>query len=419
MNSLSKKTNDSILNTYIGLPKEIYILFLGKMINCIGAFVHPLLALILTQKIGLSPSEAGIFITFAAAFQAPCIILGGKLSDTYGRKKTLVLFQSIAAILFIICGFIKPSHFLTFLIIAAGCFSSIAQPSYDSMVGDITNKDNRQASFSLIYMGLNLGFAIGPLVGGLLYKNFLPLVFIGDGITTIISVILIFVFIKETYKNPKIETDQNVLKDTTLLEDNETGSVFKVFLRRPILIYYSLILLTFQFAYSQWGFAVPLQLSSLFGDGLGAKYFGILASCNAIIVVLFTPIATKITRKMKIISAIAIGGLFYALAFGSCGFITSSLWPFFFIIFIITIGEIVISINSSTFITNMTPASHRGRVNSILPLIYGTGGAIGPTIMGVMIDNLGLKIAWLFVGIVVLIGSIFMYMLNYLNFKKR
>ena len=37
-----------IFETYKGLEKEIYILFIGRIVNSLGAFVHPLMALILT-----------------------------------------------------------------------------------------------------------------------------------------------------------------------------------------------------------------------------------------------------------------------------------------------------------------------------------------------------------------------------------
>lgn len=398
-----KLRNNSIISTYIGLPKEIYILFLGKMINCIGAFVNPLLALILTQKIGFSPAEAGLFITCTCIFQAPCVLIGGKLTDSLGRKKTMVIFQSLAALTYVICGFIEPSHTLAIFLVAAGCFSCVAQPAYDSLVGDITNPDNRQASFSLVYIGLNLGFAIGPLIGGMLYQNYLPIVFIGDAFTTFISILLIVFFIKEPKKASNINTNS--------LEAAESGSTLNVFLKRPILIYFALITLLFHFVSSQWSFAIPLQLATLFGDGIGAKYFGMLASCNAIVVVLFTPLLTLLTRKFRILSVMALGGLLYALSLGSCGFI-SNLFLFFIVIFFVTIGEILISINASTFITNITPASHRGRVNATLPLIYGIGGSIGPSVMGIMITNVGLKNAWLMIGIVGIVGATLMYSLN-------
>ncbi|WP_346896496.1 MFS transporter [Clostridium sp. UBA7503] len=410
---INKNKFNDIFSTYTGLPKEVYILFLGKMINCIGAFVYPLLSLIITQKVGMSIKDAGLILTLTAIPQGLCIILGGKLVDSIGRKKVIIFFQSFAAVFFIVCGFIKPSTTLIFFIILASCFSSLAQPAYDSMVGDITTSENRKASFSLIYMGLNLGFAIGPFIGGLLFESYLPLVFIGDAITTLISIGLISLFIKETH--PKLinsnSSESDYENQVSSLEKEETGSVFRVFLKRPILIYYALLMLTFQFAYAQWGFAIPLQLGQIFGSGNGARYFGILASCNGLIVILLTPIITSLTKKYKTLSIIASGGILYAIAFGSCSFI-SQLSLFFIVILIITIGEIAISTNSGTFIANLTPASHRGRVNAFLPLIYGTGNAIGPSIMGSMIDSIGMNKAWIIVAIVVGIGSVFMYSLN-------
>lgn len=46
-------------------------------------------------------------------------------------------------------------------------------------------------------MGVNLGFVIGPVFGGLLYNNYLWLIFIGDAITTLASLLLIMIFVKD------------------------------------------------------------------------------------------------------------------------------------------------------------------------------------------------------------------------------
>lgn len=417
MNGLDKRCK-SIFKTYIGLPNEVYILFIGKMINCIGAFIHPLLTLILTQKIGLSIKEAGVFVTISAIAQAPCILIGGKLVDYIGRKKVIVIFQTIASSIFLVCGIINPSKVLAILIIFASCFSSIANPAYDSIVGDITNEKNRKASFSLIYMGLNLGFAIGPVLGGMLFQNHFNLIFIGDAATTLLSVTLIGLFVRET--NPKfIETNEKY--ENKSLEAEEDGSVFQVLVKRPILIYYSIIMITFNFAYAQWGFAIPIKLEELFGT-LGAKYFGILGGCNGIIVIIATPILIFITRKFKIIKVISSGGLLYALAFLICSF-SSKLVSFYIVIILITIGEVAVATNSGTFVTNLTPKSHRGRVNSIIPLIYGIGNALGATIMGNLIEYMGINEAFLVVSVVAGIGGIAMYCLNYVDinydFEKK
>ncbi len=402
-----------MFSSYLGLPKEIYILFLGKIINCIGSFIYPLLSLILINKIGLSISQAGEFVTFLALLQAPCVLVGGKLVDSIGRKKVILIFQGLSACTFIICGFLPLSNALTKFILLASCFSSVSSPAYDALVADITTSENRKNSFSLIYIGLNLGFAIGPLLGGLLFNNYLSLIFIGDGVTTLIYLLLIGYFIKDTKPNL---LESSINENNSSFEKSENCSVFKIFLKRPILIYYSLLMLTFHFAYSQWGFAVPIQLNDIFSTN-GAKYFGFLSSFNGLIVILFTPIITIITKKYRMLSIISSGGLFYSLAFGLCYF-ASNLFLFFIIVTIMTIGEISIATNSQTFIANLSPSSHRGRINSILPLLYGTGNGIGPIIMGKMISGVGIKQAWLIVSLIVGIGGILMYLLNYINISS-
>ncbi|MBD7913205.1 MULTISPECIES: MFS transporter [Clostridium] len=409
MNTIGNKIKNG-LGIYLGLPGAVYILFFGKLINCIGAFISPLLSLILTQKIGMSVNESGFFVTMAMVIQAPCVIVGGKLVDKYGGKKVIGIFQGLSGILFMICGLINPSRELAILMIVASAISSISYPAYDSIVGDVTNLKNRKASFSLIYMGLNIGFSVGPAIGGLLFQKHLELIFIGDGFTTLISAALIGIFIKGKHHKSNENTDENSL------EAAEEGSVLSVLIKRPILLYYALAMLTYSFAYSQWGYAIPIHLEQLF-NGSGAKYFGILGSINGFVVIVLTPLITALTRKYNIIKIIATGGILYFVAFGSCSIIKS--FPLFIVMIIImTIGEILISTNSGTFLTNNTPESHRGRVNAVIPMISGIGTSIGPLIMGNMITSLSINKAWFVVSMVVLIGSICMYSLSKMKHRN-
>ncbi|WP_315080349.1 MFS transporter [uncultured Clostridium sp.] len=142
-----------------------------------------------------------------------------------------------------------------------------------------------------------------------------------------------------------------------------------------------------------------------------------MSSFNGLIVILFTPIITSITKKYRMLSIISAGGLFYSLAFGLCCF-ASNIFSFFIIVTIMTIGEISIATNAQTFIANLSSSSHRGRINSILPLLYGTGNGIGPIIMSRMISRVGIKQAWLIVSLIVGIGGVLMYFLNCINISS-
>lgn len=402
----------NLLTPYKGLPKEIYIIFISRIVNSMGSFVMPLMTLILTQKIGLSKADAGFYISIAGFLFMPMSIIGGKLVDTIGRKFIIMFFGFLGTIMYIICGFMEPTTKMMYVIMAAGACHSISGPAYDALLADLTTPENRKGAYSLVYMGWNIGFAVGPIIGGFLFQNHLPIVFIGDAATTIISLILVGMFVKETI----YLTKQDIEDEKRALEKREEGSVISILLKRPILLYFALIIFGYNFVYSQWSFMLPMQTSQNFKD-LGPRYYGLIASFNGLIVMLFTPIMTKLTEKIKNIRCMFYGGLLYAVGFGMLGFI-KTLYFFFVAAFIFTIGEIVLSINTSPFIANHTPISHRGRMNAVLPMILGLGHTLGPMIMGKALSYISIEDGWVILGGVVFVASLFMKYLEVYDDKN-
>lgn len=406
-------TLKNIFSPYKGLPREIYVIFISRIINNLGCFVHPLLALILTEKIGLRTEVAGIYITVLSVLSGPMMMVGGKLTDTIGRRKLILLGQGFGAIALIVCGLMKPTIFMVYVIMVSSLLYTMVAPAYDALLADLTDDNNRKVCYSLVYMGLNIGFAIGPMIGGMLFSNYLNLVFIGDGITTLLSVVLMGFYVKETKGR-----DIKFTVDETRVEEKEVeGSVFSVLIKRPILLYFSLILLLYSFQYSQWGFSLPLNLTKIFDKG-GAHYYGILAAINGFVVIILTPIISKVTHSIKPIRVIAMGGACYTVAFSSFAFIKS--FPLFCLaIVIMTMGEILVNINSSAFIAGLTPSSHRGRVSGVLPMISGLGYAVGPMVMGSVISNVGMFYGWIIIGIIGVVSTSMMFMLGKVETSYR
>jgi MFS family permease len=163
---------------YRKLPMSVYIIVLASIINSMGNFVRPFLTTFLTDRIGMSSSDAGTIVTISIGLYLPAALIGGKLVDTYGRKKVLIIFNLLSATAFIICGLSFNPLIFIILVLCSSFSISAASPAASAMMADITNEENRNAAFSLQYFGHNLGFALGSMIAGFLYKNYASLIFL-------------------------------------------------------------------------------------------------------------------------------------------------------------------------------------------------------------------------------------------------
>lgn len=403
---------NTLFSPYKGMPKEIYVIFVARIINALGCFVMPLLTIILTQNIGLSKQMTGFYISLSGLLYLPAVMLGGKLADTIGRKKVIILFDGLAAGFYLLAGFMEPTMPMIYVLMLASACMVTAKPAHDALIADLTTPETRNGAYALSYMGWNIGFAVGPAVGGMLYKNHLVLVFIGDAATALIALILIAFYIPETI----MRTKEDITDASRRLENHEEGSIFAVLLKRPILIYFGLIMLGYNFAYAQWSFMLPMQTMQNFSVD-GAKFFGFIAGFNGLVVMLFTPIITKIAERIKSMRRMVYGGLLYALGFGMLG-VTHSLAFVFVWAFTFTLGEIILAISVMPFIVNQTPVSHRGRMNSVIPMIFSLGETLGPVGMGYALIYISIDTGWMLVGISTLVFSLFMLGLEKVEAKK-
>lgn len=61
----------NLITQYSGLKREIYILFVGKLVTAMGSFVWPMLTFLLTAKLGFSDGTAAMLIATAGLISLP------------------------------------------------------------------------------------------------------------------------------------------------------------------------------------------------------------------------------------------------------------------------------------------------------------------------------------------------------------
>ncbi|MBN2656083.1 MAG: MFS transporter [Spirochaetales bacterium] len=384
---------------YRGMRREIYIIFLAKTINAMGALIFPFMTLLLSTKIGLSGAKTGFYVALTGMLYAPASLIGGKLADSWGRKPVLVIFELLSVGAYIFCLFIEPGMTMVYALMAASVFFGVAGPSHDAMTADLTTPEQREGAYSLNYLGFNLGFAFAQMLAGFLFRDYLKVMFLIDAVTALFAIAMIAFFVGETH--PDNEKTPEQIKEART--DESGKSILSVLLSRPVLLFFALAAFGYKFVYSQWPFLMPLHAEAVF-PGSGAKLFGLLGTTNALIVVFGTPLITSLTAKKSNIRRIFYGGALFTIGFGLLGF-TETRTAFFLSVLIFTTGEILEAISTMPFIMNHTPASHRGRMSSVLPLIMGAGYSVGPIVMGGILDKRGFSFSWILAASIVLIST--------------
>jgi len=396
-----------IFTEYKGLPRSIYFLFLARIINSAGWFVFPFLTLFMKHKLGVSEDEVGVYLLIMSIAGGAGSLLGGKLADHMGRKFIMITFQTLSALILGACGFLGDTILVPQLLIVGSFFGSIAGPANGAMVMDLTTPDNRQQSMSLIYLGMNIGVAVGPLVAGFLFENYTRWLFWGDMITSLLGLALVMIFVKDTLPGQQ-EIEEIDRNEERTDEKSESSGIFTALLKRPFLLIFCLITVITSFVYSQFGFSIPLHLTDLYGVEDGAIQFGIVTTINALVVVFLTTRLMVHTRRFRPIFNVALASLAYALGFGMM-FFQISPWWFYLATIVWTLGEIISSVNINVYVANHSPVTHRGRFNSIYGIIQGTGGAISPWLTGMFIVSLGVRWVWpltFVLSIIMMVGFI-------------
>lgn len=376
-----------ILGPYQGLPAGVHILAVANAVNSLGSFIWPLMSLLLTDRLGFDKSKAGFFVAMLFLVSAPASLIGGKLADHLGRKKIFLISRTLGALVFVPCVYLGTSPVLPWLFLLNTFLMSLSWPSLNAMIADLTDREQRPSAYSLMYLGMNVGFAVGPMIAGLLYNFHLPLLYLGDAITTVLSSILAARAVPETLP----ASEHRAASSGT--EAAERGGLIAALLRRPQLLAVSLALLVLSFVYAQYGFCLPLQAKTTFAAA-GAKMYGLFMSLNGLIVILGTAPLTYLTRNLPAASSLGLGALLYAVGFGMIGLLGGSVPLYLLSTLIWSVGEVVITVNSQAYIANNSPVTHRGRFSAAIQTISGMGRFLGPFVMGRLADRRGLGVVW-------------------------
>jgi MFS family permease len=359
------------------LPRPVRVLVFGTFINRIGTLILPFLSLVLLRDFHFTPADAGLLLSAFGAGTGVSILVGGVLTDRLGRRRTLAISLFGGGVLAMGLGLASSRLSFGVLLVAFAFVSDLYRPAASAMLGDLLPSDRRALGFAALRMAVNLGFAVGCAVGGLLADFNWRLLFIGDGLTTLAFGVLVLLAIPES-REP--ETHAAVAGPAAW--------------RDPVLIQAMLASLFFCLAFQADFTVLPLALDAA---GYPTAVFGLLIGINGIVIALLEMPAVDALQGFRRLRVAAIGSLLTALGFGLLALTRD--WRFVLLAVLVwTAGEIMSMPQLVAFVSDWAPPEARGRYIALYQATWSLGFALNPVLFIPLRAWLGESPFWLAVA---------------------
>jgi len=179
---------NNYINTFKGLSHEVWWLALITLINRAGTMVIPFLSLYLTENLDFTLKDVGWIMS---AFGLGSVVgswLGGQLTDKIGYYKVMVRSLISTGVLFIALQFLNTFVSFCFGIFLVMLVADMFRPAMFVALSAYSKPENKTRSVTLIRLAINLGFSVGPAVGGIIITTLsYSGLFWVDGITCILA----------------------------------------------------------------------------------------------------------------------------------------------------------------------------------------------------------------------------------------
>lgn len=402
-----------LFSEYRGLRKELYILFIGRVMTNMGSMIWPIFTLILNQKLGLNAQTIAYCLFVYSIVSFPVSLIGGKLADKMNKKNIIICGDIVSILAYVYCFFVPVTVSSIIIFAIASLFQSIERPAYDALVADFTTSENREKAYSLSYLGGNLGLVLSPTIGGILFNNHLNLAFLISGCSIALSTILIALNVKDIHKEVDTSAMANYEK-----EIDKDSSAFKYILQNRVILFYICIVALQELVYGMFNYLMPLDLTAIHHEN-GSIIFGTVTSVNALVVVIGTPLLTKWFRKVIDVNKIMLSSLFIVSGYIVFRFGVNIIFMCYISMIVFTIGEVFNTLAAKPFLTRRIPSTHRGRILSIEMVVCGLFTSIMEIVIGSIYDHLGSASAWTLVIGIGLSIILLIQVLKYLDKKDH
>lgn len=355
---------------FSGLPIAVWYLAMVVLVNRAGSMVLPFLALYVTEGLQLGDSAAGWMLAIYGMGSCAGAFIGGMVADRLGPFRVQIASLVVSGMGYFLMTLADSFTSLACIVVLTSFSADAFRPANGASVTLLAPPELHKRAFSLNRLAINLGYTVGPTVGGILATVSYQFLFWIDGLTCWLAA-LTFVFFLG-FKTP-------APVESKITNADEEPSVQTEIAPWKNLRFMLFLVLTFA------AFSVFFQLISTFPIFLKAEYqlskveIGSLFGVNTLCVVAFEMVLIQLLDRKNLMRLIAWGSLLMCLGFGLLPF-GMGYWFAMATVAVWTLGEMLAMPQMLAFVAQSSSSKNRSVYMGYYTTCVALSMMIGPLV---------------------------------------
>ncbi len=329
-------------------------------------------------------ATAGLMTLLVAAATVLCNLVGGHLSDVYGRRRVLLCGEIGACLSYAGLALVNspllhsgPATYLLYL--SATCMAGIALPANEAMIVDVSTPESRTTVYTINYWVVNLAFMLGSLVGGLLYGRYFFQLLAAAAVATFGIFLVTFSALSETAPPEAAQNPRGVRPALLGYASVARDRVFLRLIGAALLVWCVEVQISSSIAV-RLGSDFPAQRLLSIGSWTvhvdGVNVLGILRAVNTLLVVCCALWIGKRLARFGDRRRMVVGVVVFTLGYMVWA-VSSNAWVLILATFVVTFGEIAALPVNQALLADLVPADARTKYMAAYGLHVRLGYLVG------------------------------------------
>lgn len=389
-------------DSFKDLSKEAWMLSIVMLINRSGSMVLPFLGVYMTDHLHFGLKEAGIVLSFYGIGSVFGNWIGGYLTDKYGEYYVQIFSLFLSAPLFLLIPLFPTIEGIAIIILVQSTITEAFRPANSVAITKYAKPQNLTRAFSLNRMAINLGFSIGPALGGILSAISYNFLFAFNAIGALVAGIMYVQFFK---RRNKIFKAQQKLKPVELNIKPVGQSPY----RDVPFITFSLLCTVFAVCFFQFFNTIPIFYKEV--AHLDQVTIGYILGYSGFIIVILEMLLVNFAEKyLSIAQTLFVGAFTCGIAYIILA-VDHHIFTLLLSMTILSIAEILVLPFMSTVTAIRSDRGNKGAYMGLNGMAFSVSFIITPFLGTNIASNFGFNTLWIGSGFVLIISAIGLYFL--------